>query len=116
MKIHLITIEIGIICAAIGIVHPDRLLFWKDSCDVSHYTRLVKCRLSVDHEYIARMHVPVYYLSTDRELVGYPSALLSIQDFQVDLLSSLFIFNNICTRMLLRTVNDSFSQSFYIEI
>ena len=64
MDVHLITIEISVIGFTVSVMHPDGLLFWKHSGDMSLDGRLMKSWLSVHEQWVARQKVSVHSLVT----------------------------------------------------
>jgi hypothetical protein len=65
MKVHLIAIEICVVCVAVRVVHANSLLLWQNSCNVRHNTRLMKRGLSVNKEDITVVHMSIDNLSPD---------------------------------------------------
>ena len=114
MQVHLITIEIGIVCITVGIMHTNSLFFGQDSCNMSHNTRFVQSWLSVYQKDIPIMHVAINYLSSHSELIGEASSLVNTQCLKMYTFTCFLIFNDIRARMNLRAVNHAFSQSLSI--
>ena len=52
MHVHLVSVEISVVCIAVGIVHSNCFLAWQDSCSVAHYGGLVKSWLTIHQNYI----------------------------------------------------------------
>ena len=50
MDVHLVSVEVGVVRVTVGVVHPDRLLSDEHLCSVTHHTRLVQRRLSVEQQ------------------------------------------------------------------
>jgi hypothetical protein len=65
MKVHLIAIEICVVCVAVCVVHANSLLLWQNSCNVGHNTRLMKGGLSINKKNITVVHVSIDNLSSD---------------------------------------------------
>ena len=50
MDVHLVTVEVSVVGAAVGVVHADRLLFGQNLRKMRHHTRLMQRGLSVDQQ------------------------------------------------------------------
>lgn len=104
VDIHLVTIEIGVIGWAICVVKPQGLFLWQDSCYMGHHRWLVQSWLSVDNQNIAVGQVTVHNFAAYLNLVGNTVSFLPGHIGKQNLLPSLFVFHNICTRVHIRSV------------
>ena len=104
MDVHLVAIKVSIVCAAVGIVHPNCLLFWQNLCQVSHHTRLVQGWLSVDQEDVAIGEVPVDNFLPDLELLCEAIPVFLRHLLQQYLATSLLVFDHVGAGMDVGTV------------
>ena len=59
VHVHLVTVEIGVVGVAVGVVHAQCLLSWQYSGAVTHHGRLVECGLTVHDDNVAVVQVAV---------------------------------------------------------
>lgn len=60
MTVDLVSVKVGVVGVAVGVVHPDRLVAGvaEDSNAVSHDARLVERRLSVNQHAVPIVQMP----------------------------------------------------------
>lgn len=61
MHIHLVTVEVGIVRVAIGVVHANRFLTAQHFDTVTHHTRFVQRRLTIENDNVAVHQVTVHF-------------------------------------------------------
>lgn len=87
MTVHLITIEVCIVCVAVGVVHAQRLLLdmLQHTCLVRHDAWLVESRLAIDQQHIAVNQMAVDFDTRGgQQQLGLASALHGRQLVQFD--------------------------------
>lgn len=60
MNVHLVTIEIGVVRLAVGVVQSKRFLALQNLGLVRHYTRFVQRRLTVQQEKVSIAQMAMY--------------------------------------------------------
>ena len=116
MDVHLITIEVSIVRAAVSIVHPNSLLFLQDLGQVSHHGGLVKRGLSVDKKDVTVAKMPVNDLLSDLELVSDSISLLLRHILEKNLVTSVFILDHVSSRVHGRAVPHQVSQPLHVDV
>ena len=106
MDIHLVSIKVSIVRAAISVVHANGLLFWQDFCQVRHHRWLVQGWLTIHEQHVAIAEVSMHYLLADQELVSDAIPVLLRHILKQDLLTTSLIFNHICTRVHRCTISN----------
>ena len=95
MNVHLIAVEVSVICRTVGVVEPQCLFFRQNSSDVGHHRGLVQGWLSIENQHITVGKVTVHNLATDLDLVSNTVSFLPGHVGEQNLFSSFLIFNNI---------------------
>ncbi len=108
MHVHLVTVEVGVVSVAVGVMHADRLLAWQHSDSVTHDGGLVECRLPVHENHVAVRQMPMDLLVAQaaevvsgrrKKLVCQRDTVLERLGSQVDDLAVL-VFDGCSTRPL----------------
>ena len=116
MDVHLITIEVSIVRAAVSIVHPNSLLFLQDLGQVSHHGGFVKRGLSVHEKDVTVAKMPVNDLLSDLELISDSISLLLRHVLEEDLVTCVFIFDHVSSWVHSRAVSDQVSQPLHVDV
>lgn len=116
MNVHLVSIEVSIVGATVGIVHTDCLLFWQDLRQMCHHTWLMKGRLSVDKKDISVAKVAMDYLLAYLELLSDSIPVLLGHVLEEDLVATVFIFDHVGTRVHLGAIPHKCAKSLDVDI
>ena len=74
MDVHLVSVKVCVVRVAVCVVHSDRLLADEHFRSVTHHTRLVERRLSVEQEDVTVPQMTEHLLVDRSRLGGEPSA------------------------------------------
>jgi hypothetical protein len=114
MHIHFISIEIGVVGVAVGVVHANRFFTRQDTNSVTHDRRLVECRLSVhqDDITVGKMSVNLLVAGTSsvaacgsEELISQRHTVVNRLVAKVDNLA-IFVFDRESTGPFVNTINN----------
>ena len=116
MDIHLITVKVSIVSAAIGIMHADRLLFGQNLRKMRHHTRLMQSWLSVNQQDITIAQMSMDNFLAYLKLISDSVSVLLGHALEKDLLATCFVFDHVSSRVHSCAVADELSQTLNVDV